>query len=364
MTENPTPATSQQILSTHHEFSPHPDAKGDTFATIIQSIVLLGSWSLAFPFIQLAMKGGMEPGGLASIRYTLAAVFLLPFFFLKSKKLPHAGTLPQKQDWWRFAICGLLGFSLYNLLLNIGETSLTPSASCLMNCTAPIFAAFLGIIFYKEHLNKWGWVGAGVALFGVGIVAASTGQISAANLQGPMVLLLSCFLTAIFSLLQRPLIQRYGPMCSLAWIVLFGALFLVFWLPSGISGLLHASRATYLNVLGLAIFPSVLGYACWAALVGRLGAANACILLYAEPPLTIISSMFLTGDRLTFGILFGGSVVLTGMFVARLRPVRNAPILRRKKKKKKKPNYRPFHQRKNGKKNPYPKKDLFTPEQV
>ncbi|QCE34476.1 DMT family transporter [Acetobacteraceae bacterium] len=346
MPEITLPKASQQILSTHHEFSPPPEAKAHPLSILIQSVILLGSWSLAFPFIQLALKDGMHPGELASLRYTLAAVFLIPFLFLKSKKLPFAGTLPQKKDWWRFAVCGLLGFALYNLLLNIGETSMTPSASCLINCTAPIFAAFLGIIFCKDHLTLWGWIGASVALGGVAIVAMSNGAVSASNLQGPLVLLLSCFLTAIFTLLQHPLIQRYGPMCSLAWIVLFGTLCLSIWLPSGIVELYHVPPKTFLNVLGLAIFPSVLGYACWSSLVGKLGAANACILLYGEPPLTIISSIFLTGDQLTLGIVIGGTIVLTGMFVARLRPVRNAPILRRKRTKKKK-HFRPFHNHKN-----------------
>ena len=79
--------------------------------------------------------------------------------------------LPTRADAGRFLICGLIGISAYNGLLNEGERTVSAGAAAFIVNVAPILTAILATVFLRERFSAWGWGGALISFAGVGLIA-------------------------------------------------------------------------------------------------------------------------------------------------------------------------------------------------
>ncbi|QCE32735.1 hypothetical protein FAI41_03575 [Acetobacteraceae bacterium] len=289
----------------------HIDPPVSKLKLSLQGIITLLSFASAFPFIQMAVQGGLSASGLSALRYDLAALFFLPFCFNRKY-------LPEKKDLPRIFICTFLGISCYSFLLNYGERSVSASATSLIVCASPVFSAFLGAFFLNEKLTLFAWIGSFIALSGVAIVCFSHGEITADNFSGPLIVLTAALCTGGYTVLQRPIVKRYGSLRTLGYFTILSAFFLLPFLPSGLSELQHSPLKTWLSLVELVLLPTLIGYGCWAAFCGEIGGAKAGIILYAIPPIVMILSILLEGEIPGKMTLIGGAIVLSGMAVTKM----------------------------------------------
>lgn len=71
----------------------------------------------------------------------VAACFVACWLFVKRPPLPRMKDLP------RFVACGGIGISLYNILFNTGEQTVSAGAASLLLNTAPFLAAIVAVLF-------------------------------------------------------------------------------------------------------------------------------------------------------------------------------------------------------------------------
>ncbi|QCE34475.1 DMT family transporter [Acetobacteraceae bacterium] len=282
------------------------------FKLSLQALITIVSFASAFPFIQMVERGGVDASALTALRYGFSALFFLPFCF-------HRRYLPEKKDLPRILVCALLGTALYSFLLNYGEKNVSASAASLIVSACPIIAAFIGALFLNEKLSAFGWIGSFIALAGVAIVCFSHGAISAEDPYSPLIVLLASCFSGSYTVLQRPIVQRYGAMKTLGYMTVIAGLCSLPFLPTGLMELSHSDLTTRVSLGLLVICPTLIGYGCWAAFCGEIGGAKAGIILYAIPPITIILSIFLEGDLPTLPVLLGGAIALSGMAVTKIR---------------------------------------------
>ncbi|WP_338333095.1 EamA family transporter [Acetobacter sp. LMG 32666] len=274
-------------------------------------------WASAYPLVRMALVY-VPPVPLASVRYAVAGLIVLGWFCIRRP------VTPQLRDMPRFILCGAVGIALYNILFNTGEQTVSAGATSLLINFAPFMSAFVAVVFLGETLPLWGWVGSIISF--TGIVLIGSGQPGGfAFGSGATDVLAAAFCSALYFLLQKPLVARYGALASTAWILLIGAAVLLPWLPGGLMALHAQGPWPWLLAFLLGLFPAVLGYAAWAHVVGQMGVARSSGFLYLLAPTTLLLAYVMTGEVPTLKTLLGGCVVMSGVVLmqtyGRPRPV-------------------------------------------
>lgn len=76
------------------------------------------------------------------------------------------------RDFVVLAISGLLGIAAYNVLLNLGQATVSAGAAGFIVNTQPLFMVLLAVLFLKERFGRWNWVGTIVGFSGVALIAS------------------------------------------------------------------------------------------------------------------------------------------------------------------------------------------------
>ncbi|MBV9078280.1 MAG: DMT family transporter [Methylobacteriaceae bacterium] len=271
------------------------------------------TWASAFPLIRLALRD-LAPLPLAALRFAVAAGCVL--LWLAAARPPR----PTGRHLLRFGLCGLVGIALYNGLLNAGQRSVTAGAASFIVNTLPIITAILATLFLGERFKLWGWIGTGISFAGIALIASGQPGGLAFG-AGASLILAAATCQAVYFILQRPLVPRYGALAATAYTLLAGAILLAPWLPEAIRTVAApgASPTTLPAVVALGVLPAALGYAAWTYALGHFGAARAANFLYLVPPVATALAFLIAGEVPAPTTLAGGAVAVAGVIVVNTR---------------------------------------------
>jgi drug/metabolite transporter (DMT)-like permease len=220
--------------------------------------------------------------------------------------------LPRRRDLPGLALAGFLGFSFYNVALNIGEQSIPAGTASLIIASSPIYVALFATLVLHERLRWISWLGILISFVGVAVITFEPGaglQISPSAL-----LVLGAALTqAIYNVSQKPYLQRYTPLQFTSCAIWFGTLFLLVFTPDLLRQLPTASPDSTLAVIYMGIFPGAIGYLSWSYVFSRVPASRAGSFLYMVPAVAIIIAWLWLGELPAPTALLGGALVLTGI---------------------------------------------------
>ena len=269
--------------------------------------VAILSWASAYPVVRIALHD-LAPIPLAALRYAVAAVIAALWLCWKRPQRPQTRDVPQ------ILACGILGITLYNILFNCGEMTVSSAAASFVISAAPLMAGLLAMVFLGERMSPWGWVGSLLSFSGVALIAkGQSGGLSFGS--GATLVFGAAVCAAFYTILQKGLIRRYGALPTIAYVLISGAIFLTPWLPQGLTSFSHASWQGQAAVLELGIFPAAFGYAAWGFVIGHLGASRGAALLYLLPPVTMVLAYLLTSEVPSLRTLIGGAVVMAGVIL-------------------------------------------------
>lgn len=305
MDAQPAPASSVHSLPASHPPVP----------VFVAALAIL-SWASAYPVVRLALQV-LPPIPLAAARYALAAVIALVWVGWTRPRLPRVQDLP------RFVVCGAIGISLYNILFNLGEQTVSAGAASLLISFSPLIAALLAVGVMGERLSVWGWMGSLVSFCGVVLVAqGQPGGLTFGS--GAADVLGAAFSAAVYNAVQKKLVAVYGALATTAYVLIIGAVLLIPWLPQAVQSLQTAPVTGWILVVQLAVFPAILGYAAWAHVVGRIGVARSSGFIYLLSPATLLLAFLITAEVPSLRMLVGGAIILAGVglmnTLGRVRP--------------------------------------------
>jgi drug/metabolite transporter (DMT)-like permease len=293
----------------------------DSRALLLPSLAVAGtvlSWAAAFPAIGYALRE-LEPLPLAAIRFALASVLAFAWLAWKRPKPMSA------KDYAIVAVCGVLGIAAYNVFLNSGQTTVSAGAASFIVNTQPLFMAILAVLFLKEAFNRWSWAGTVVGLGGVAVIAAGQpGGMSFGT--GSSLIIAAALCTSAYSVLQRQLFARSGPLEVTAYVLITGAIALLPWLAEGVAQLQAASTSTVATVVFLAVAPAAIGQTCWTVAIKSFGAARAGQFLYLIPPTALLLAWIGLDEIPGWATLAGGTLALAGVVVVNTWGRRQAPV--------------------------------------
>ena len=263
---------------------------------------------------------GFDPVFLTGLRFLIVAPFL---FLLVAARLPETLRL-ERGDIWRYAGFGFVAIVLAETLtpLALRYTSVA-NVTLLSHGTISLFTALWALLLMKQRIAPSGWVGAALALIGVGIVAGTGSgggfRFDAESLRGDAVALFrslehSCYLLFLAQWLQKrpvPQVTVYNAVFGALWLLPY-----TLWRAFGFPWELVAASTWW--AFAWTVVPTTLyAFLAWNWAMARVGAVAATNTFYLLPVAASVSAWLLLGEPITSGQLLGGLVIIVGIVLLR-----------------------------------------------
>ncbi len=241
---------------------------------------------------------------------------------------PHRLKMVSRRQEAVFALAGLCGICLYYLLENIALTYTMASNVGVIISVAPFFTAILSHLFIKSEgkLRAGFFIGFAVAMAGVTLLSFNGSRLKL-NPMGDLLAVLAAFVWACYSILTRKISSfGYPVILTTRRTFFYGILFMIpalFFFDFEI-GLERFADTTYLlNILYLGLGASALCFVTWNFAVKALGAVKTSVYIYLVPVITVVTSVLILKEPVTWVTAVGTALAVAGLFLSEYSGKRN-----------------------------------------
>ena len=268
-------------------------------------VLIWGSTWIAITF----QLGQVAPEMSVGYRFLLASTAL--FAFCRMRRLPLRFGLVPHLD---FVMLGASMFCISYIFVYYAETFIVSGMVAVGYSASPMINMFLSRIFFGTPVTPR--VTTGALLGVVGIVCVfwpEFGKLSTnrSTEMGALLTVLAVFASAAGSMIAMRTQQRgYPTWSSMAWGMFYGGLLAL------LIGALFGKHFTFedstgyvLSMLYLAMFGSIITFACYLTLIKRLGAARASYVGVMVPVAALVLSFFF--EKFAWGWLTTVGVALS-----------------------------------------------------
>lgn len=307
----------QLLIHPYHTMSGH-STKKDVFAKkyfflIIGMTIIF--WAFAFPLIKIGLEE-LSPVNLTIMRLLVACIV----FLILLLTIPNKFSKIHKKDILPIFLLGFTGIIIYHLGLNYGEQYISASAASLIIATIPIFVVILAVIFLKEKITLKIVLGIILSLVGVviiSIVGKPDTPIEIKYVSGAFAVLIGALVGAGYTVAGKKMLSRYSALSLTVYAFLFGSLGLIPFISNSLFEEVVAMSVTgWSVVIFLGICSTVVSYVLWYVALEIKSASKISVYLYFIPVLSTIISYILFQDKITWLFVFGGALVILGLYIA------------------------------------------------
>lgn len=276
------------------------------------ALLTVTAWGVAFISTKVLLEHGFRPAEIYIYRFILAYLLVL----IACHKRIWSNSF---RDEMLFVICGLSAGSIYFIAENTAIEYTLVSNVALITSIAPLLTTLsLGLIYRNERPGKGAYIGSITAFIGVACVIFNSSFVVKMNPIGDLLSLSAAVSWAVYSLVLRKLNVTYSAMFITRKTFFYGVLTAIPYMLtepeiSPISNLWDVD--VLLNLAFLGAFASMGAYILWANAVKKLGAIKASNYLYVSPIVTLIASVFLLGETITWIGYVGCALILGGMWL-------------------------------------------------
>ncbi|OMD68226.1 EamA family transporter [Paenibacillus odorifer] len=224
-----------------------------------------------------------------------------------------------------FISAGLCGVTLYFLIENIALVYTLASNVGVIVSIAPFFTAVIAHFFLEEEkFHRQFFIGFLIALAGIILIGLNGSYLLQLNPIGDLLALLAPVVWAIYSVLMRKIsLLKAHTIGATRRVFFYGLLFMLpplflFDFQLGLSRFKEISNVAHLLFLGLGA--SALCFLTWNKAVGILGAVKTSVYIYIVPVITVAASALVLNEKITWAILTGTFLTLTGSYISERKP--------------------------------------------
>lgn len=267
----------------------------------------------------------ISPTAVLAVRFVAVTALLLLFLLV-------TGRLRRNEPgmWPRLFLAGVLIMGTQQLMFVHGLNLTAAGEGALLFATAPIFTALMAALAGTEAIAGSNWTGVIAAFCGTAMVILGGGReagVAQSRITGDVLMLGSAVLYALFMVLSKGLMQRYGALKVVTFAYMFGALVVV---PAGAGEALSADWAglepgCWFCLGYLIVLAGVFGFVTWYWRISRTSAARVAVYQYVVPVVAMIAAAIWLAERPTMVQLAGALLVLTGLVLARRTPPAQCP---------------------------------------
>ncbi|HZQ48824.1 MAG TPA: DMT family transporter [Candidatus Dormibacteraeota bacterium] len=267
-------------------------------------------WGIPYLFIRVAVHE-MSPAVLVFSRTLLGAAILLPI------ALARREVLPALVRWRPLLLFAALEIAIPWLALSSAEEHISSSLAGLLIAAVPLVTTVASpLVGNKEHLGPLNIAGLAVGFAGVAAIVGFDFQSS-----GVLPLLEMAAVVVGYSVAPAVLVKYlagvpsmgvtavaltvcalgYAPVAALTW-------------PAAAPGLDGVAA-----VVVLAVVCTAVGFLCFFALIGEVGAVRATVITYINPAVAAVLGIAVLRESFTIGMGIGFVLVLAGSVLATRR---------------------------------------------
>lgn len=266
-----------------HKLRPH--------LALIAVQIFFGTW----PILGKIVLRSMSATSLVACRLIGAA---LAFALLQRnfEPLRHMS----RRDFALLVLCSATGV-VGNQLLYVNALALTTVINAaLLTTTIPVFTLFVSILFGYDHWSLKPLLGILLAAAGVVyLIEPGRAELTAQTTVGNLLLVSNAILYAIYIVISKRLLDRYGALNVITWIFLVSALMMV---PVGFysfgnEDLQAIGWTVWLMVALIILFPTVGAYYLNAWSLTKVSPSTVAIYIYLQPLIAFGFAPLLLGER-------------------------------------------------------------------
>ncbi|PYV00664.1 MAG: EamA family transporter [Acidobacteria bacterium] len=269
----------------------------------------IGAVSCGSIFIRLASAPTLAA---AAYRVFWATVLLAPL--VAARHLPELALL-SRQEWRKLILSGAalaLHFALW--IASLSYTSV--ASSVLLVDTTPFFIGLASRWVFGKAPRRVFWFGLAVAFAGCTLVFQEDRSVSSDSMRGNLMAIGGAIAMAIYFLAGATARQKLSLLVYVWPVYASATVFLL--LASSVSKtpLAGYPRSSYLFLFLLGLVPQSIGHTSYNWSLRWLSPALVALISLGEPVGASLLAYVILGERVSLMKLFGGAVILLGIYVA------------------------------------------------
>ena len=288
----------------------------------IKLLTAIAVWGGSFIATKIALQD-VSPATIIWLRFLIGLVILGVI-----AKNRNELKLDNRKDAIELLWLGFLGISLHQWLQSSGLVTSEASTTAWLVSTTPIFMALLGWLFYREKISLP--VAGGILLATIGVLFVITkGDFSSLfsgnfGAPGDILIILSAPNWALFSVMSRPILEKYSPLKVTFYTLFFGWLFISiqFLGTRSWTEFQQISVAGWSSIVFLGVFCSALAYIFYNEGVKVFTSTQVGIFLYFEPVVATLIAALLLSETFGWGSAIGAGLIVIGVWLVNQRNAR------------------------------------------
>ncbi len=232
---------------------------------------------------------------------------------------------------WRlagqFVVLGICGLCLHNFLMFEALEHTRANTGAVINGAIPVVVMVLDFVLFRRTIARWSVVGVGLSFAGTLIVVShgDFASLLAGSIgYGEALFLVAITAWAVYTIVARPLLERYPVTAVTAYACLAGGVLLVPWMLWNLDATLAllSDPRIVLLLLVQGILTIGLGFLWYYEGVRALGPMNAAVYINLVPIFGVVLAAVTISEMPDAPLLTGGALVVGGLLLVNRAEVR------------------------------------------
>ncbi|MCF7926226.1 MAG: DMT family transporter [Candidatus Izimaplasma sp.] len=271
-------------------------------------------WGLGFPITKIAIESGFQASTIMVGRFVIATIILTIIYFRKlkflNKKIIFYGLLT--------GVFLFLGFYFQTL----GNVYTTPSKNGFITQLNIIFVPYLYYLFFKKKVTKYNVLSVIVATIGLYLLSFSKSNLNTFNIGDFYTFI--CAIMVAFHVVTGSYYQKkydFDPALFVLMNIFISAILSLTMMLS-FDTIPAITVGNIWPLIFLGFFNTALGFLVQSYALKISVPTRVSIIVAMESLFGAIGSVLIIGEILTLEIVVGGLLIITGVLISELFPIR------------------------------------------
>ena len=272
-------------------------------------------WGLIGFFVQGLYKVGFQPIEVVAVRVIVATVLLFVYVLMKDKSLT-------KIDWkdsYLFVGTGIFSIVFFNWSYFTAMQEVSLSVAAVLLYTAPAFVTVLSRIFFKEKFTKEKVISLLITSIGIIFVIGLFEESTKISAKGLMFGISSGVGYALYSIFGKAALKKYDTITITLYTFIFASIVMVPTTHLWSKPALFSFTSTWIYMIGLGLFPTVLAYLLYTKGLQKLESSRAAIISTIEPVVATLLGVIQYHERLSWMQSIGILLVILAVIIVQER---------------------------------------------
>ena len=276
-------------------------------------VLVSAIWGMNFIAVKFLLLE-LSPVNLILLRFFSGSILLfLLLLFTEDVKIRF-------HDFLYFCLLGIIGITVYQFFFTYGvKNTSAVNASLILN-TSPVFGGILSRLFGFEKLTRRQVAGIAGGFAGVYIIITKGSLLpGGGSFVGDFLMVLASLLWALYTILSKPLLDKYSPLKVTTYTMVTGSLLLIPLAPfflkcDEVAGL---SAGGWGWLLFAVVFSIVIAFSLWYRGVSRIGASKTMVFQYGVPVFAGLFACAILKEGIYLSQLVGAIIVFGSIAIVR-----------------------------------------------